>query len=166
MARLTDEDRENILALFHTGEYSNNHIAEKYNTSHTTINKITKNLIPKHKDKVSTLVSVKSELAKESFKEIQAVETLVEEKTKHLKLINDNATKLAQKINDMTDEVCEAKDIKDLVDANDKLSITLGVNQRHANSQVNISNTNATQTNIELNKDIVLQTLKSFDDEY
>ena len=47
----------------------------------------------------------------------------------------------------MTDEVCEAKDIKDLVDANDKLSITLGVNQRHANSQVNISNTNATQIN-------------------
>lgn len=166
MARLTDEDRENILALFHTGEYSNNDIAKKYNTSHTTINKITKNLTPKHKDKVSTLVSVKSELAKESFKEIQAVETLVEEKTKHLKLINDNATKLAQKINVMTDEVCEAKDIKDLVDANDKLSITLGVNQRHANSQVNISNTNATQTNIELNKDIVLQTLKSFDDEY
>lgn len=148
MARLTDEDRENILALFHTGEYSNNDIAKKYNTSHTTINKITKNLTPKHKDKVSTLVSIKSELSKESFKEVQAVETLVEEKTKHLKLINDNATKLAQKINIMTDEVCEAKDIKDLVDANDKLSITLGVNQRHANSQVNISNTNAVQNNL------------------
>lgn len=146
MARLTDEDRENILALFHTGEYSNNDIAKKYNTSHTTINKITKNLTPKHKDKVSTLVSIKSELAKESFKEVKAVETLVEEKTKHLKLINDNATKLAQKINVMTDEVCEAKDIKDLVDANDKLSITLGVNQRHSNSQVNISNTNAVQS--------------------
>ena len=43
---------------------------------------------------------------------------------------------------------CEAKDIKDLVDANDKLSITLGVNQRHANSQVNISNTNAVQNNL------------------
>ncbi len=60
----------------------------------------------------------------------------------------------------------DSSDLKNLADTIDKASVTLGVNQRHANSQVNISNTNATQTNIELNKDIVLQTLKSFDDEY
>lgn len=45
------------------------------------------------------------------------------------------------------------KDINDIVNPKD------GTN-------INVSNTNATQTNIELNKDIVLQTLKSFDDEY
>ena len=64
------------------------------------------------------------------------------------------------------DLLIDSKSAKEYIEAIDKASITLGVNQRHANSQVNISNTNATQTNIELNKDIVLQTLKSFDDEY
>ena len=57
-------------------------------------------------------------------------------------------------------------DLKALDEGIDKNAVTLEVAPRHANSQVNISNTNATQTNIELNKDIVLQTLKSFDDEY
>ena len=64
------------------------------------------------------------------------------------------------------DLLIDSKSAKEYIEAIDRASITLGVNQRHANSQVNISNTNATQTNIELNKDIVLQTLKSFDDEY
>ena len=48
--------------------------------------------------------------------------------------------------NKVRDKDKDAQDIKDLVDANDKLSITLGVNQRHSNSQVNIQNTNAMQT--------------------
>lgn len=58
----------------------------------------------------------------------------------------------------------DSSDLKNLADTIDKASITLGINQRHSNQVIN--NTNAVQTNIELNKDIVLQTLKSFDDEY
>jgi len=38
-------------------------------------------------------------------------------------------------------------DYKDSVDLIDKASITLGVNQRHSSSQVNINNTNAIQNN-------------------
>ena len=60
----------------------------------------------------------------------------------------------------------DSSDLKNLADTIDKASITLGVNQRHSNSQVNIQNTNATQNNIEINKEIVLKTLQSFDDEY
>lgn len=97
---------------------------------------------------------------------LQVHNELVDEQLRRRNLVFGNAEKLARKINLMTDEVEEAKDIKDLVDANDKLSITLGVNQRHSNSQVNIQNTNATQNNIEVNKEIVLKTLQSFDDEY
>ena len=41
----------------------------------------------------------------------------------------------------------DSSDLKNLADTIDKASITLGVNQRHSNSQVNISNTNATQVN-------------------
>ena len=42
----------------------------------------------------------------------------------------------------------DSSDLKNLADTIDKASITLGVNQRHSNSQVNIQNTNATQNNI------------------
>ena len=46
------------------------------------------------------------------------------------------------------DLLIDSKSAKEYIDAIDKASITLGINQRHANSQVNISNTNATQVNI------------------
>ena len=41
----------------------------------------------------------------------------------------------------------DSKSAKEYIEAIDKASITLGVNQRHSNSQVNIQNTNATQVN-------------------
>lgn len=43
----------------------------------------------------------------------------------------------------MIEEVDNANDLKAIVDLSDKASITLGVNQRHANTTIN--NTNATQ---------------------
>ena len=47
----------------------------------------------------------------------------------------------------------DSSDLKNLADTIDKASITLGVNQRHSNSQVNIQNTNATQVSNNLTLD-------------
>ena len=47
----------------------------------------------------------------------------------------------------------DSSDLKNLADTIDKASLTLGVNQRHSNSQVNIQNTNATQVNNNLTLD-------------
>lgn len=91
---------------------------------------------------------------------------IVNEQLRRQNLVFNASEKALKKLDSLIDMTEDAQDMKHIVDSIDKASITLGVNQRHANSQVNISNTNATQTNIELNKDIVLQTLKSFDDEY
>ena len=44
----------------------------------------------------------------------------------------------------------DSSDLKNLADTIDKASVTLGVNQRHSNSQVNIQNSNNQQTNIGL----------------
>lgn len=57
-------------------------------------------------------------------------------------------------------------DLKVIDEGIDKNAVSLEIAPRHSNSQVNIQNTNATQNNIEINKDIVLKTLQSFDDEY
>lgn len=50
------------------------------------------------------------------------------------------------------DLLLDSKSAKEYIDAIDKASLTLGVNQRHANSQININNenTNATQNNIDI----------------
>jgi len=76
---------------------------------------------------------------------VNAVQFVVEEKTKHLKLINDNATKLAGKLNAMADEISEPQDLKHLVDANDKLAITLKVAERHAPKAVTAIQVNDTK---------------------
>lgn len=131
MARLTDEDREQILADFNIGK-SQNELARKYKCSTATINKLCKGLVPKYKDKVNAVATIKSELANESEYQSECFDAEVNEKTKHLKLINDNATKLAGKLSTMADQIDTPIDLKTLVDANDKLAITLKVADRHA----------------------------------
>jgi len=56
-------------------------------------------------------------------------------------------------------------DTLNILNGTDKASITLGVNQRHANSQIQVNNSN-TQQSLELNQEIVSNTLKNFEDEY
>jgi len=136
MARLSKEDREErdslVLADFHTGQFNQRELSKKYEVSTATINKLTKGKKPKHEHKVNTIATVTAELLEESEQEVNAVFTAIDEKTKHIKLINDNATKLARKINTMADQIDQPQDMKHLVDANDKLAVTLKVADRHA----------------------------------
>ena len=62
----------------------------------------------------------------------------------------------------------EPNDIKALDDGIDKNAISLELAPRHSNSQININNENnqATQNKIEVNKELILETLQSFEDEY
>ena len=146
MARLNDSERELLLADFHTGQFKQRELAKKYEVSTATVNKLTKGIEPKHEQKVNAVATVHAQLEGESEQEVNAVHLAIEEKTKHIKLIMDNATKLAGKISTMTDQVDEPQDLRHLVEANDKLSITLKVNDRHA-AKTEITNTNATQNN-------------------
>jgi uncharacterized protein YjcR len=104
LARLTDDDREKILSDYHIGK-SQNELAKKYKCSPATINKLCKGIQPKYKDKVNAVASVKAELATESEYQSECFYAEVNEKTKHLKLINDNATKLADKLSTMADNI-------------------------------------------------------------
>ena len=93
MARLTQDTRDKILADFHTGYFSIRQLADKYETSHTTVNKLTKGVEPKHKAKVDTIVSIQSDLAEESFQEVYSVNQVIEERTKHLIFFQNAAIK-------------------------------------------------------------------------
>ncbi len=146
MARLSDNDKGLILADFHTGQFVQRELAKKYEVSTATINKLTKGVKPKHEDKVNAVATAHAQLEGESEQEVNAVHKAIEVKTNHIKLIMDNAEKLASKLNTMTDQIDEPQDLKYLVEANDKLSITMKVSERHA-PKTEITNTNATQNN-------------------
>jgi len=83
MGRLKQEDKEMILADFHTGHFNQRKLANKYKVSTATINKLTKGLKPKHIDKVNTTVAINKELSKESEQEVNAVNSVINERTKH-----------------------------------------------------------------------------------
>lgn len=151
MARLKDNERELLLADFHTGQYTQRELAKKYEVSTATVNKMTKGISPKHEQKVNAIVTAHAQLEGESEHEVNAVFTIVEEKKKHMKLIYDNATKLANKLSIMSDQVDQPQDLRHLVEANDKLSVTLKVNDRHApKNDTNVAVQTNVQNNVEM----------------
>lgn len=99
-----------------------------------------------------------------SIEKINTLDEIADEAIRNKNLIFGVTQKALQKAKEMIEDIDSASDLKTIVDLSDRASLTLGVNQRHANSQVNIQNTNAQQTNID--KDLILNTLKTFEDEY
>ena len=95
MARLTDDQREKILAQFHAGA-SQNELAKRFEVSPATINKLCKGIEPKNVDKVNTLTRIKTELAAQSEYEVNAIHSEVEERTKHILFFNAAAIRNVQ----------------------------------------------------------------------
>jgi len=144
LARLTEEQRDNVLADFHTGQYSNNQLGKKYNTSHVTIGKLVKGLIPKNKNKVTTISTMRAELSGQSYKEVTAVETEIEKRTKHLIFFQDAALQNQQYSN---------KAMKEKSTDMNTLEVHSRITQRNKETvlgkdkTVELTNTNAQQNN-------------------
>ena len=146
MARLTDDQRELILADYHTGHFTQRELSKKYSVSTATINKLTKGVEPKHTEKVNAIVTATRELNKESEQEVNAVHEIVNKQLTREELIYGNAEKLAGKITTMADQIDTPNDLKTLTEANDKLAITLKVAERHA-PRMEVNNTTGVQVN-------------------
>lgn len=165
MARLTDKQRDMIISDFNIG-VSQNQLALKYECSPATINKLCKGLEPKYKDKVNTIVAIKSELSKESEYQSECFEKEVNDKLRREGLVFNATEKLLKKASQMIDKnsvvdkinvgdgvqnfeprELNTRDFKNLIDTIDKASITLGINPRHANTNIKVDNNNLQQTN-------------------
>ena len=144
MARLTDEDREKILADFHIGE-SQNSLAKKYSCSPATINKICKGVSPKYKDKVNTVTTIKRELAGESEYQSECFNAKVNDNLKHLQLFQNSALRNQELANKQIDEESELADLKlhSEITSKNKQSV-LG---KDIDTQVNIQNNQQTNLN-------------------
>jgi hypothetical protein len=153
MAKLTNTDKELILADFHTGYYTVRQLADRYNVSHTAIHNITKGLEAKHREKVDTLISINTELQGESLQEVDSVKKVVDEVLRRQNAVygvTEKALRIADKLLDQTDTM---NDVKLAVELADRASLTLRVNERHApksETKVDVSQTNAVQFNIDL----------------
>jgi DNA-binding XRE family transcriptional regulator len=142
MAKITDDLRDKIISDYNIGK-SQNSIAEKYNLSPATINKICKGLTPKYKEKVNTVVAIESELSHESEYQSECFYKEVNDLLRNKRLIFSAQQKAVRKATTMLDQIDSASDLKAIIDGIDKASITLGVSQRHASTTIN--NTNAVQ---------------------
>ena len=170
MARLTESKREDIKNALLLGD-SQYKVAQDFEVSPATVNKIfkglDKNLIAQTEKIVNDEVAIKSILATQSERFCKSFDDKVNEQLRRQNLVFNASEKLLVKATQMIDKnqtvdkinvgtgvqqieprELDSSDLKNLADTIDKASITLGVNQRHSNSQVQINNTNAQQTNI------------------
>ena len=159
MAKLSDDEKELLLADHHTGHFTQRELSRKYKVSTATVNKLTKGKEPKHTEKVNAIVTATRELNKESEQEVNAVQLIVNKQLTREELIYGNAEKLAKKLNTMSDQIDTPSDLKTLSEANDKLAVTLKVAERHA-PKISIDNTNAQQNN---NNEIVGYEVKTIE---
>lgn len=145
MARLTEKDKELILADFHTGVYSQRELAKKYSVSHVTIGKITKGITPKHKEKVTAQIAIQTELSEESYQEVTAVNNAVMEKTKHL-IFFKNAALRNQKI---ANELLEDEDVNiSTVESHSRITAKNKETVLGKDASINIQNNNIQQNGI------------------
>jgi len=135
MARLTDKDRELILADFHTGQYTNRSLAKKYEVTHVTIGKIVKGAKPKYKEIVTTQIAINTELAEASIQEVTSINQEVTKLTRFTNLVHRIQEKALNKAETMLDQIDVPSDLKTLVEAVDKADITLKVADKHAPKQ-------------------------------
>lgn len=174
MARLTESKREDIKNALLLGD-SQYKVAQDFEVSPATVNKIfkglDKSLITQTERIVNDEVAIKSILATQSERFCKSFDDKVNEQLRRQNLVFDATEKVIKKAIDIinsgkvTDKLnigdgiqqfkpreLNTTDIKNLADAVDRASITLGINQRHSNSQINVN----TQNNIQQNNNVPL----------
>ena len=164
------EQWERTKAYFESGQYSLSQISDKTGISKSKISEKAKREQwerGRNSDYIEAKVIIAEKKGNEKRNTLEVLDNIADEKIRHKNLINSNAELLAshipkvvnsfitKQINQETGEeeeiyALEARTIKELAEANDKLAITLKVAERHANTTIN--NTNASQTNLSLNE--------------
>ena len=141
MARLNDNQRDLILADYHTGKYSQRKLANKYNVSLGTINNLTKEIDPKNEHLVNAQISILSAKSELPNEQLNAILNTAQELAFNKGLVFNVTQKALKKLNTIVDTVESPDDIKTIIEASDRASLTLGVNPRFApKTDINLSN--------------------------
>lgn len=174
MAKLSDRQKNNIIAKWKTGQYTKIALAKTYKVDEKTIRKITENIEPKNADFVEATLMLekakKSELSPIEITEIdKAVKYRLEKEFSDdnkkvriydtsFKILNaideilkkgkvEEKVSIGDGVQQFEERHLNANDTEKLANAVDKLSITTNVNQRHSTSQINVNTQNNIQNN-------------------
>jgi predicted DNA-binding protein YlxM (UPF0122 family) len=155
MARLTKEEWEKLKAEYITSESSIRELAEKYNVSHSAINKKIKkeNWSKVDKDVVNELVETKkvsksfqnkvSKVSKEFQVKEEVLEAVIDKKAEIQIAIENNTLKLLKKQNELLDEVTSIQELEQ------HSKVVKNLNDTHFNkSQVNIQNNQVVENKV------------------
>lgn len=151
-----DDIKPKIKAEYETGHKKAIDLSKEYgvprNTISRWINEELWNISEQKKQAIIKSVEVMEHLTEQTEQEQYAHNKIVKEKTKHIELINSVTAfgvKLIGKKMQEEQSKLSMTDLKAGIEAIDKASLTLGVNQRHSNATttINNNNTNATQVN-------------------
>lgn len=133
MARLTIQQEKELIADWKTGHYSHRDLLKKYNCSKGKVSQLTQGIEKASNDQlVKNQVSILSASATLPKEEMTAIMTTAQEIAFNKGLVFGVTQKALQKLNVMIDNVDNPNDMKAIIDASDRASLTLGVNQRHA----------------------------------
>lgn len=132
MAKLTDELKEYIVNLWRAGD-SQNSISKRFpnkqypvSISVTTVNKLCKGVPQDNVALVEAQVYVNQALSQKVDKEVNTINQLVEEKTRHLKFFTDSALRNQQLANRKLEEKgADPEDGLTFMDLNAHSQITL-----------------------------------------
>jgi len=170
-----------VIADWKTGAYSLNALSKKHKISVNSVKKICTNIPQENAELVELCTEVESaKKCTKNAQELKAVEEVVKNRLKIYDISNtilDGVEKLvkkgkAQKV--VTESLGEAgssatvveydlqaKDYKELQETVDKASLTLGVNQRHANNNIQVNTQNNVKNEmIDVNEDTIKSVIK------
>ena len=176
MARLTDKQREDIKNALLLGD-SQYKVAQDFEVSSATVNKIFKELdeetIIKTKGLVKEQIAIKTVLSEQSESFSESFNDKVNDEIRRKGLVFNATEKLLKKAsqmiekNSVVDKInvgdgvqnfepreLNTSDFKNLIDTIDKASITLGINPRHANTNIKVDNNNTQQ---EVNNNLTIE---------
>jgi hypothetical protein len=164
-----------IIAEWKTGAYTKAHILKKHKIDRKTLNKIISNIKQENAELVELCTAAES--AKNSLQnphEIKAIEEVIKNRLNVHTLANsilDGVSSLVKKgkvqkvliDGQIVEYDLQASDYKSLADAVDKASLTLGVNQRHANNNIQVNTQNNLGTElVEVNEENIRAIIKEF----
>lgn len=155
-------DKAALLADFHTGTYTQRQLADRYKISPAMVNKITKGVEKKNAEIVNKKLELNQEIKLLSEQEVNAVNEAVYFKEKMIGEIQLFTTSAMRKASDLLTVSDSGSDFKAIVEGVDKLSITNGINERHAkpsqvqqNTQINNEQPKASMTIEEIEAEMV-----------
>jgi len=150
---ISTKKRNKIIAEFKTGAYSLNALAKKHKVAVNSVKKFCDGIEKENAELVELCLQTESAKCTKNEQDLRAVEEVVKNRLQVYDISNSilkGVEKLvrggkAQKLladGAIVECDLQAKDYKELQEAVDKASVTLGINARHANQQVNIQNNN------------------------